>query len=93
MFGLIEKFFIGSLTDLFNGSNLTKCIFLVIKNVRLNLLLLIKILMNAIKDYITINLWLIQINVSEVEILFMTYLIPNKTRIDTKCIQYGYWNK
>ena len=28
MFGLIEKIFIGSLTDLFNGSNLTKCIFL-----------------------------------------------------------------
>ena len=59
MFGLIEKIFIGSLTDLFNGSNLTKCIFLSSQNVRLNLLLLIKILMNAIKDYITINLWLI----------------------------------
>ena len=42
---------------------------------KFNLLLLIYILMNTVKNYSTINLWLNEIDALEVVILLMTYLI------------------
>ena len=42
---------------------------------KFNLLLLIYILMNTVRNYSTINLWLNEIDALEVVILLMTYLI------------------
>ena len=56
----------------------------VIKHERFNLLLLIYILMNALKDYVPIHLGLTWTYVSEVVILLMTYIIKYvfQTRIN-----------
>ena len=53
-------------------------------NVQLNLLLLIYILMNTLKDYNIIHLQLIQIDVPEVVILLMTCLIKYAFQIKLK---------
>ena len=59
MFGLIKDIFIGLLIGLVNGYNQKNMHPSQIKNVQLNLLLLIYILMNKLKDYLTIHLRLI----------------------------------
>ena len=64
MFGLIKKYWIINIQNVY-------CY--VIKNLRLNLLLLIHMLINTLKDYITIHLQLIWIDILEVLILLMTY--------------------
>ena len=64
MFGLIKKYWIINIQNVY-------CY--VVKNLRLNLLLLIHMLINTPKDYITIHLQLIWIDILEVLILLMTY--------------------
>ena len=64
MFGLIKKYWIINIQNVY-------CY--VVKNLRLNLLLLIHMLINTLKDYITIHLQLIWIDILEVLILLMTY--------------------
>ena len=56
MFGLILKMFIRFLTDLANASNHAKSVSL--RNKKFNLLLLIYILINTVKNYTTIYLML-----------------------------------
>ena len=75
MFSLIEKTFIGLFTGLVNGSNHTNVYGYVIKNVTLNLLLLVYILIDAIKNFINIHLQLNKTDVLEVLINVMLYLI------------------
>ena len=78
----IKKIFIGLLTSIVvKTARHTKYVSLSNQK-RFNLILLSYILMNILKDYITINLLSIQVNVLEVVILLMTCLInciPNKT--------------
>ena len=57
MFELIKKIFIGLLTGIGSQSNHTKCASLSNKN-KISLLLLIYILMNTVKNFTTIHLWL-----------------------------------
>ena len=64
MFGLIKKYWIINIQNVY-------CY--VVKNLRLNLLLLIHMLIKTLKDYITIHLQLIWIDILEVLILLMTY--------------------
>ena len=54
MFGLIKKIFMGLLISMVNASNHTKCIWF--SNQRFNLLLIIYILMNIVKNFTTIHL-------------------------------------
>ena len=72
---LSKKMFIGSLTGLVNGSSHRNCVSLGNQNVLLNLLLLINILMNTVKNFITIHLLLNYIDMLEVVIPWMMYLI------------------
>ena len=65
--------FIGLFTGLVNASNHKKCVSL--SNQKFNLLLLIYILMNTVKNYTTIYLQLNQMDVLEVVTILMTYLI------------------
>ena len=67
--------FLGLLTGLANESYHTNCVFLSNKNVKFNLPLLIYILMNTVKNFTTIHLRLSWIDVLEVVILWMIYLI------------------
>ena len=53
-------------------------------NIKMNLLLLICILMNTLKDYVTIHFQLISIDVLEIVILLMTYLIKYVLQIKQK---------
>ena len=87
MFGFIKTIFIGLLTSIVNAScqNLHSQ---VINGARLNLLLSIYILMNTVKDYITIHLGLTQIDMSEVAILLMTYPIPYTFQIKAKSLSF-----
>ena len=57
MFGLIKKVFIGLLINIVNASNHdhAKCVSLGNKNAKFNLLLLIYILVNTIKNFTTID--------------------------------------
>ena len=64
MIGFIERILIRLLTNIVNASNHTKCISLSNQKDMINLLLLIDILMNKLKDYVTIHLQLILIDVS-----------------------------
>ena len=64
MIGFIERILIRLLTNIVNASNHTKCICLSNQKGMINLLLLIDILMNKLKDYVTIHLQLILIDVS-----------------------------
>ena len=74
MFGIIKRMFIVLLASIVNASNHTKCVSLIIKNARFNLLLLIYILMNTVKNFTTIHLRLNEIHVLEIVIVLMTYL-------------------
>ena len=58
MFGIIKKMFFVLLTGLVNGSTHTKCVSLSNRNVRFNLPLLIYFLINTVKNFTTIHLWL-----------------------------------
>ena len=83
MFEFFFKIYFVLLTSLVNASNNTKCVSLSNRIVaRLHVLLLIYILMDTLQDNVTIHLLLIQINVSEVVILLMTYLV--KYALQTK---------
>ena len=64
MIGFIERILIRLLTNIVNASNYIKCISLSNQKGMINLLLLIDILMNKLKDYATIHLQLILIDVS-----------------------------
>ena len=64
MIEFIERILIRLLTNIVNASNHTKCISLSNPKGMINLLLLIDILMNKLKDYVTIHLQLILIDVS-----------------------------
>ena len=84
MRGIIKKIFIVLLSSIVNASNHTKCVLLNNQEC-MTQLTLIYILMNTVKNYTTIDLQLSYIDVLEVIILLMTYLIkyvfkiPNKT--------------
>ena len=56
MFGIIKKIFIVLLTSLINASSHTECVSLSNQNAKLNLILLIYILINTVKNYATIHL-------------------------------------
>ena len=64
MIGFIERILIRLLTNIVNASNYIKCISLSNQKGMINLLLLIDILTNKLKDYVTIHLQLILIDVS-----------------------------
>ena len=64
-----------------------------IRNVQLNLLLLIYMLMSMFKDYIIIHLQLIYIDALEVFILLMTSLIKCVFQIKQKSFQHNCRNK
>ena len=64
MIGFNERILIRLLTNIVNASNYIKCISLSNQKGMINLLLLIDILMNKLKDYVTIHLQLILIDVS-----------------------------
>ena len=53
-------------------------------NIKMNLLLLICILMNTLKDYVTIHFQLISIDVLEIVIFLRTYLIKYVLQIKQK---------
>ena len=72
MFWLIKKTFIGLLTFLGNGSNYTKCLTLINQKCIAQSTLINYILTNTAKIFTTLHL---QIDVLEVVILLMTYLI------------------
>ena len=55
MFGLIKKVFIGLLINIVNASNHAKCVSLGNKNAKFNLLLLIYLLVNTVKNFTTID--------------------------------------
>ena len=55
MFGLIKKIFVGLLSSKVNASNHINCVSLSNQNVKLNLLLLIYILINTVKNVTTIH--------------------------------------
>ena len=59
MFDVIEKIFIGLLTSIVNASSHTKYTYFVIGNASSNPLLLIQILTNTVKEYLTNHLQLI----------------------------------
>ena len=76
MFEIIRIRFIVLLTSIANASNNTNCVSLSNKkNARFNLFLLIYILMNTVINFTVIHLQLHYINVLEVVIISMTYLI------------------
>ena len=77
MFGLIRKICIGSSTGLVNGSNHIKYVSLINQK-------LIYIIMNTVKNFTTIHLHLNLIDVLEVVVLLMTYLIKNVFQIKQK---------
>ena len=56
MFGFIKEIFIRLSTSIVKASNHTKFESYIIRNERLSLLVLIYILMNALKDSVTIHL-------------------------------------
>ena len=69
-----------------------------IRNVRFNLLLLIYILINIFKNFTAIHFQLNWIDVQEVVILLMTYLVKHvfqikQRRFISKRFQHGYNNK
>ena len=80
MFGIIKKMFIVSLTGIVNASNHSKCVSLSNKN----LLLSIYVPMNTVKNYATIHFQLNHIDVLEVVLLLMIYLIKYVFQIKQK---------
>ena len=84
MFGLIKKICIGLLIGLVNGTNRTKCVSSINRNVWFNLPLSIYILMNTVKDFTTTHLQLNKIDVLEVVVLWTIYLIKYVLRIKQK---------
>ena len=84
MFGVIKKMFIVLLTSLVNASSDTKYVSLSNQKCKVNLVLLIYILMNTVKNYTTIHYQLIWINVSEFVILSITHLIKYVVQIKQK---------
>ena len=84
MFGFIKKTFIGSLTSIVNASGNTKCILLSNQQCKIQPTLIIYILTNTVKDYIIIHSRLTLIDVLEVVILLITYLIEDKFQIKLK---------
>ena len=56
MIGLIKKIFLGLVTDLVNGSNHTKCVSLSNQKCMTQPTLLTDIIMNTVKNFITLHL-------------------------------------
>ena len=77
IFGFFKEKFIGLLISIVDASYFKKCV-----SLRLDLLLLIYILINTLKSYVTINLQLIEINMLEVVILLIIF--PVKYVLQTK---------
>ena len=67
--------FIVLLSNIVNASNNTKCELLSNKKCEIQATLLIYIIMNTVKNFTTIHLGLNYMNVLEVVILLMAYLI------------------
>ena len=93
MFRFINKIFIGLLACTVNTSNHRKCVSLSNQKCTTHL---IYILMNTLKDYVTIHLSLIYIDVLEVAILLMIYLINHvfqkNKRLKSKYFQHDHRN-
>ena len=84
MFVSIKKIFIGLLTGIVIGSNIESALLKQSKNAWLNLLSLIYILMDTVSNFTTIHFWLNYIDVLEVVILWMIYLIKYAFQIKQK---------
>ena len=84
MFVSIKKIFIGLLTGIVIGSNIESALLKQSKNAWLNLLSLIYILMNTVSNFTTIHFRLNYIDVLEVVILWMIYLIKYAFQIKQK---------
>ena len=83
MFGLIKKIFIGLLTGIQSANNQTKCMLLSNQKCEFNLLLLIYILINTVKNFTTIHLQF-KLNKCVGSCNTLSYLsnkvyVPNKT--------------
>ena len=76
MSGLINKIFIWLLTGLVNGSNHTKWVSLSSQKYMTHLLIIIHILVNIIKNFTTIHLWLNQIVVLE-ELYYYPFVVKS----------------
>ena len=84
MFVSIKKIFIGLLTGIVIGSNIESARLKQSKNAWLNLLSLIYILMDTVSNFTTIHFRLNYIDVLEVVILWMIYLIKYAFQIKQK---------
>ena len=84
MFVSIKKIFIGLLTGIVIGSNIESALLKQSKNAWLNLLSLIYILMDTVSNFTTIHFRLNYIDVLEVVILWMIYLIKYAFQIKQK---------
>ena len=84
MFVSIKKIFIGLLTGIVIGSNIESALLKQSKNAWLNLLSLIYILMDTVSNFTTILFRLNYIDVLEVVILWMIYLIKYVFQIKQK---------
>ena len=84
MFVSIKKIFIGLLTGIVIGSNIESVLLKQSKNAWLNLLSLIYILMDTVSNFTTIHFRLNYIDVLEVVILWMIYLIKYAFQIKQK---------
>ena len=84
MFVSIKKIFIGLLTGIVIGSNIESALVKQSKNAWLNLLSLIYILMDTVSNFTTIHFRLNYIDVLEVVILWMIYLIKYAFQIKQK---------
>ena len=84
MFVSIKKIFIGLLTGIVIGSNIESALLKQSKNAWLNLLSLIYILMDTVSNFTTILFRLNYIDVLEVVILWMIYLIKYAFQIKQK---------
>ena len=90
MFGIIKKMFIVLLTSMVNASNHKKCVFLSNQICEIQPTFINLHPMNTVKNYITLQLQLNQIEVLEVVIFLMTYLINYVFQIKQKIQTYVF---
>ena len=97
MFKIIKKTLTVLLNYIVNGSNHTKCVLLSNQKYITQLILLIYILINTVKYFTSINFRLNLMDMLEVVILLMTYLIKYvlqiKEKILFKNVKHDYRNK
>ena len=84
MFGLTKKILIGILTDLVNESNHTKCVSLSNQKCMIQPTLINLHSNEYNKNLTSLHLWLNQIDVLEVVILLITYLIKYVFQVKQK---------